>query len=54
MIVMIPRMRPMLVTSGPLPPDDEGWGYEVKWDGLRAMISLDAGHVGIISRKGHT
>jgi bifunctional non-homologous end joining protein LigD len=43
----------MLVTSGPLPPDDERYGFEVKWDGFRALISLDAGRVAITSRKGY-
>lgn len=27
----------MLAVAGDLPADDRGWGYEMKWDGLRAI-----------------
>jgi bifunctional non-homologous end joining protein LigD len=33
-----------------LPADDERWGYEVKWDGVRALVWSDHGHVRIESR----
>ena len=32
-------------------PKGSGWSYEVKWDGIRAMIALDEGHVRIRSRN---
>jgi hypothetical protein len=32
------KHRPMLVTSGPLRPDNDKHGLEVKWDGFRALI----------------
>jgi bifunctional non-homologous end joining protein LigD len=28
---------PMLARLSTLPPDDESWGYEIKWDGVRAV-----------------
>ncbi len=43
----------MLATAGPLPADDAGWAYEVKWDGVRAMVCLEAGRLGITSRNGN-
>jgi bifunctional non-homologous end joining protein LigD len=38
------RLAPMLARTGPLPADDEAYGYEVKWDGIRALLFSDAGH----------
>jgi bifunctional non-homologous end joining protein LigD len=35
---------PMLATpSAELPPDDEAWAYELKWDGVRAVAYVDGG-----------
>ncbi len=31
----------MLAVPGPLPAEDTGWAYEVKWDGVRAMAWVD-------------
>jgi bifunctional non-homologous end joining protein LigD len=45
-------LRPMLATAGPLPSDDSGWAYELKWDGLRALAFLADGAVRLISRTG--
>jgi bifunctional non-homologous end joining protein LigD len=46
-------MKPMLVTSGTLPPDSEKWSYEVKWDGFRALIEAGPSGIKIWSRNGH-
>jgi bifunctional non-homologous end joining protein LigD len=45
---------PMLATPGELPPpqDDDRWGYEFKWDGVRAVAAVDGGVLGLTSRKG--
>jgi bifunctional non-homologous end joining protein LigD len=32
---------PMLAKLSTLPPDDERWGYEIKWDGVRAVAYVD-------------
>jgi bifunctional non-homologous end joining protein LigD len=46
----LPVVRPMLATLGPL-PQPPGWGYEFKWDGVRAVIYVDAGRVRVVSRN---
>ena len=33
-------LRPMLATPGPLPVGDQ-WSYEVKYDGIRALVEVD-------------
>jgi len=45
------RLAPMLARSGPLPEDDEAYGYEVKWDGIRALCFCDAGQVRLQGRN---
>jgi bifunctional non-homologous end joining protein LigD len=42
---------PMLARPADKPPSAEGYIYEVKWDGIRAMISLDEGQVKIHGRS---
>ena len=43
----------MLVTSGPLRPDDDRYAFEVKWDGFRALVAVGPKGVQITSRNGH-
>ena len=31
------QLVPMLASAGRLPTDDEEWGFEIKWDGVRAI-----------------
>jgi bifunctional non-homologous end joining protein LigD len=51
---VLPRgLSPMLATAGPLPPDDERWAHEVKWDGVRALVALEGGGVRLTSRNGN-
>ena len=38
-------IRPMLAAAGSLPADDDGWAYEVSWDGVRAIVYIDGGRV---------
>jgi bifunctional non-homologous end joining protein LigD len=38
--VPLPRIAPMKATSGDL-PHDEGWAFEVKWDGIRLVAQVD-------------
>jgi bifunctional non-homologous end joining protein LigD len=42
----------MLATLGPLPLAD-GWSFEPKWDGFRALCFVDRGRVSLVSRRGH-
>src|SRR5215831_12352375 len=41
----------MLATSGPMPPDDGRWACEVKWDGWRALVTID-GAITVHTRRG--
>lgn len=45
---------PMLASPGELPSAaaDAAWGYEFKWDGVRAVAALRNGVLGLTSRKG--
>ncbi len=45
------RVKPMLAALSKLPPDDESWAYELKWDGIRAIAYCDAGHMRLESRN---
>ena len=36
-------LAPMKAVSGDLPADDDGWAYEIKWDGMRLLAFLDPG-----------
>jgi bifunctional non-homologous end joining protein LigD len=44
-------LEPMLARSGRLPPDD-GWAYEIKWDGVRAIGYAEGGRLRLASRNG--
>jgi bifunctional non-homologous end joining protein LigD len=45
------NISPMLATLVDKPFDEEGWLYEVKWDGYRALAYLNKGDVDIRSRN---
>ncbi|MHB8681547.1 MAG: non-homologous end-joining DNA ligase [Acidimicrobiales bacterium] len=45
-------VRPMLATAGTLPSSDAGWGFEFKWDGVRAVAYVEGGRLGkLLSRN---
>jgi bifunctional non-homologous end joining protein LigD len=46
------RVEPMLARLGELPPDDDRWAYEIKWDGVRAIGFVDGGRLRLASRAG--
>ena len=46
------NLRPMLARSGPLPPREKQFGFEVKWDGIRTVLYSDHGHVELRGRNG--
>ncbi|WGY00531.1 non-homologous end-joining DNA ligase [Nocardioides sp. QY071] len=49
----MPELRPMLATPSTHVPRGEEWCHEVKWDGVRALGSLDGGAVTLTSRNGN-
>lgn len=48
----IPDYQPMLATPWPDAFDDDGWWFEVKWDGYRAIVGNDGGRLRARSRRG--
>jgi bifunctional non-homologous end joining protein LigD len=46
------RLPAMLARLGDLPRDEERWGFEVKWDGVRAIAYSDHGHWELVGRNG--
>ena len=47
------EFRPMLASSGTTADlADKDWQFELKWDGVRALIVGDAGKIRLISRNG--
>ena len=49
------RIEPMLAKLVRKPPTpDDAWGFEFKWDGIRAEVYVDGGIVRLLSRSGET
>ena len=47
-------LRPMLaVPTTLLPHDDDRWAFEMKWDGMRALLTVAGGRVRATSRQGN-
>ena len=46
-------VRPMLATAGTLPPteQDQRWAFEMKWDGVRAVVYLEGGATRVMTRN---
>ena len=43
---LMPRgLRPMIASEGQLPDDPDAWGFEVDWDGARAVVGSDGGRI---------
>jgi bifunctional non-homologous end joining protein LigD len=48
----LPRIKPMMATlTGELPGDQDRYGWEHKWDGVRAIAYLAGGEVRLVSRN---
>ena len=47
------RYEPMLATLDENVPKGDGWLFEVKWDGYRALAYLRGGEVRLVSRNGN-
>ncbi len=46
-------ISPMLCHKAPEPFSKDGWVWERKWDGHRALAYVDAGAVRLVSRQGN-
>jgi bifunctional non-homologous end joining protein LigD len=49
----LPLLRPMLATAGelPAPGQQDTWAFEMKWDGVRAVVYLDRGELRVLTRN---
>ena len=47
-----PDLAPMLAVAADPPREDDGWVYEMKWDGMRALLAVEGGRVHVTSRSG--
>jgi bifunctional non-homologous end joining protein LigD len=45
------QIKPMLARPGSLPRKDDGWAYEIKWDGVRAIAYSTPGELRLESRN---
>jgi bifunctional non-homologous end joining protein LigD len=45
------HLLPMLATSGSLPQPQDGWAFEIKWDGVRAIAYSTPGELRLESRN---
>ena len=45
------HVAPMLAIAGDLPEEPGEWAYEFKWDGVRAVVSVEGGRVRALSRN---
>jgi bifunctional non-homologous end joining protein LigD len=47
------RIEPMMAKLGAaIPKPDSAWGFEFKWDGIRALAYVEGGRVRLMSRSG--
>jgi bifunctional non-homologous end joining protein LigD len=44
------HIEPMLARVAERLPEGEGWAFEIKWDGVRAMVHADGGEARLASR----
>jgi ATP-dependent DNA ligase len=51
-LVLNPPVPPQLARSRARLPEGDGWAYEPKWDGFRAVAFVDGGDVFLQSRNG--
>ncbi len=45
------RLVPMLAAAGTLPRDEDKWSFEIKWDGVRALVYSEPGRLRIEGRR---
>ena len=45
-------VEPMLARAGRMPREESAYGFEVKWDGVRAIAHVDSGRLTLTGRNG--
>jgi ATP dependent DNA ligase-like protein len=50
---MHPNFQPMQLLKRAAPFDDDGWLFELKYDGFRALTVIEHGRTQLLSRNGH-
>jgi bifunctional non-homologous end joining protein LigD len=45
------KLVPMMARAGELPRDADAWGFEIKWDGVRAIAHSEPGRLRLWSRN---
>jgi bifunctional non-homologous end joining protein LigD len=45
------HLKPMLATLSEMPHDEDGWAFEIKWDGVRAIAYCETGRLRLESRN---
>ncbi len=46
-------VEPMLARLSTMPKDEDGWAFEVKWDGVRAIAHSQPGRLRFVTRNGN-
>ncbi len=46
------QLRPMKAVTGTLPVDEEGWAFEIKWDGMRILTIIRPDQLTLLSGNG--
>src|SRR5438445_4863129 len=49
----VDALRPMKAVTGTLPADERGWGFEIKWDGVRVLSAIEPERVRMRSSRGN-
>lgn len=45
-------VSPMKATLSTMPENEDAWGFEIKWDGVRALAYAEPGRIRLVSRNG--
>ncbi|HEU4700990.1 MAG TPA: DNA ligase D [Conexibacter sp.] len=46
-------VEPMLARLSTMPPDEDRWAFEIKWDGVRAIAHSQPGRLRFVTRNGN-
>jgi len=52
-VLDLDALRPMKAVTGTLPADERGWGFEIKWDGVRVLSAIEPERVRLRSSRGN-